>query len=986
MGVKAVKFPVTVDFKIPTYINKPVVTQNDAITFVVEVFDDGMPFDLSSISTFTLVSDRPGLAPVMTIGTVTGLNEVTFTFGSNESAKVGDINATIQLYDVDGRLSTVPFVYQVRKDPLKDFVPSENEKTLIELVLGHGPAILDAAEQATQDANTAANNANQAITNVGTAINGANQAANNANTKANLADTAATNANQKAESANDAATNANLARDNALQAKTDAEQATTDAINATNAINIVLPNVEGLGYVEAYNSITAYRKNNIVSYRGSSYIALQNTINNPPTETTYWGLLAIKGLDGAGSVVTVNGISPDQNGNVELAIPYPDLSNYVEKGELEEVQPTSLALNRGVQIVKVPIGSPVNVLNFIGKTIINYAPLFDIGLWEYGTPSKVSTNSSNKVTITITDGIMAYLATLNTKDVIPVKANTQYTLSVKHNATISVIDAMNFNNVIVPSTTQQTVTFNSGVYTSVRVVLTSLAANGTYTFENVMLNAGTVAQEFVANVKGVTNPTIENKTTKDSLTIVGTFHEGDKVRVEKGQVIVARKKKEVVLDGSLDWKFDLNKTGYKSVYVLMTTGTANVLPTGIKYNGKILTGYLDGAKLQNGGADGIFISATVVEVTVSNADSGWGESYTPTADEIKAYFMGWKMYNNNAVLPNQYNGIGVKAWGKTGLQNADGNFSGTGGVDFAVSTLPTTQTVIYPKWQPYRLIHDLDSPVDEPVKTNGALKFAKGDNTVEVTEGRIVRERANVVFSTFYNRLYANISDGFSQYIPNGSVFKNKVDVILKCYRNGVEIKDWYTSANGGNGRSWVKDSPTSDDKNAIYEVDYIPLEPYKVSAYETPITIEYQDKLGSVVAQNVKGIANIESRMSSNESVLGEVISNAPNYAKKTQEDWKTVVLQNGWGGTIRYRKNDFGVVYIEINLTTIGTTTANTVVGSLPVGYGPHNYSAILTMNTVTGTTGNGLYVFGNEIRVNTQHFIAGGVVFGIISYYAK
>lgn len=149
-------FILDVDFKKSNFINEPVVTQNDDVTFILNVFDDGMEYDFTTVSTSTLVSVRPDRQSVMTLGTKTGNNQINFALGSTELSKVGKINAVIQLYGVDGRVSTLPFTYQVLKDPATDYVPSTNEKTLIELVLGQGPAILTAAEEATQEALEAA--------------------------------------------------------------------------------------------------------------------------------------------------------------------------------------------------------------------------------------------------------------------------------------------------------------------------------------------------------------------------------------------------------------------------------------------------------------------------------------------------------------------------------------------------------------------------------------------------------------------------------------------------------------------------------------------------------------------------------------------------------------------------------------------------------------------------------------------------------------
>lgn len=48
-----------------------------------------------------------------------------------------------------------------------------------------------------------------------------------------------------------------------------------------------------------YNPSTAYKALNIVSQNGNSYVAIQDTQGNPPTNTTYWQLLAERGKQGA---------------------------------------------------------------------------------------------------------------------------------------------------------------------------------------------------------------------------------------------------------------------------------------------------------------------------------------------------------------------------------------------------------------------------------------------------------------------------------------------------------------------------------------------------------------------------------------------------------------------------------------------------------------------------------------------------------------
>lgn len=48
----------------------------------------------------------------------------------------------------------------------------------------------------------------------------------------------------------------------------------------------------------AYSSSTQYEKNDVVTYQGSSYVSLQATKGNAPTNATYWQLIAEKGTKG----------------------------------------------------------------------------------------------------------------------------------------------------------------------------------------------------------------------------------------------------------------------------------------------------------------------------------------------------------------------------------------------------------------------------------------------------------------------------------------------------------------------------------------------------------------------------------------------------------------------------------------------------------------------------------------------------------------
>jgi hypothetical protein len=181
------------------------------------------------------------------------------------------------------------------------------------------------ANNALAVANDAVNNANTAVENANIAIANANNAAASANDAAANANSAATNANNAADNANTQATNAQIAAQTANNAAQAANQAAANANeaadNANTAAGIAQDIIDNTRYIEPYNPDTTYYKNNIVSYNGSSFIAKQTTTGNTPigdANDPYWGLLAQRGVDGQGSVSSVNNKYPDVNGNVTI--------------------------------------------------------------------------------------------------------------------------------------------------------------------------------------------------------------------------------------------------------------------------------------------------------------------------------------------------------------------------------------------------------------------------------------------------------------------------------------------------------------------------------------------------------------------------------------------------------------------------------------------------------------------------------------------
>jgi len=75
----------------------------------------------------------------------------------------------------------------------------------------------------------------------------------------------------------------------------------TSGVEVDGTLNVT-GNVTGVPHIDYrgnYSGSTAYVKDDVVFYNGSSYIAKQSSTGNAPTNTTYWGLLAQKGTDGS---------------------------------------------------------------------------------------------------------------------------------------------------------------------------------------------------------------------------------------------------------------------------------------------------------------------------------------------------------------------------------------------------------------------------------------------------------------------------------------------------------------------------------------------------------------------------------------------------------------------------------------------------------------------------------------------------------------
>lgn len=136
-----------------------------------------------------------------------------------------------------------------------------------------------------------------------------------------------------------------------------------------------------------------------------------------------------------------------------------------------------------------------------------------------------------------------------------------------------------------------------------------------------------------------------------------------------------------------EFRNDPDKNGYKRLYIMASllpnsiASYTNFLADVYKYDSTPI------AKIAYGmAADQFYLGGNALQLTVSDIDSGMGETVIPTSAEWKAYFYGWKMYNQDGTTPYYksevpYNPSTWAEWTKDGGATADSTgavFTSTG--------------------------------------------------------------------------------------------------------------------------------------------------------------------------------------------------------------------------------------------------------------------------------------------------------------------
>ena len=365
----------------------------------------------------------------------------------------------------------------------------------------------------------------------------------------------------------------------------------------------------------------------------------------------------------------------------------------------------------------------------------------------------------------------------------------------------------------------------------------------------------------------ITNPTFSAGT--DFTIFVKLYGDGtynDKLKWDnKGQAVKTKMWEDILLDDKQNWSFHADASGYKQVKAtgFSTGAIADNTVMGVKYNGQLLTRV---SSISGVNQVSLTNASNTLFLSLADSDTGWGETYTPTPEEIKAYFLGWKMCNGNYNVP--YNGSGVKQWypiGDTDLSRATKIENGA----------PTTrsQTLIDEEINSYQILFRMTDLFQEVIDFNGVLALTQGENVVTITYPENTPEITSGIIK--YATNLGTVQQDISYIIPTiqkriaNAEEKITDESIVNTVTNSIEYQTALaTKANA----SALGDYATRDElENLSNDIDnklgealsQIDLEPYvtrsELEQTASNITARFSATGGMNIVKNSIGFAGLD-------------------------------------------------------------------------------------------------------------------------------
>lgn len=376
---------IEIDLKQANMLPTPQFIQQDSNILEFIVKENGVDADLSNIGKIIVNYKRPDNKVISRLINAEG-NKVIYEIGQEEMKVHGEGLIEIQFYSLDvlQRISTRVFKINlsqsigttgineddknltILQQLMIEVTELNTQITSLETARESAEAIRQSQElvresnengrELAESERAIAENERQenvatALTNIESATLSANTASTNAENQANYAKTQGDYAREKGDIALTNATEAFLATD-------EAKKATEQAQNL----------VDTSKHLREYNPTANYVVNNEVRYNGSTWRCMKNNKGIYPSESEYWTLVAQRGVDGTGSVSTVNGKLPDENGNVQITASELGSISYIEAQDLANQAETN-AKNASVSKTELGVAGGAAMLNAEGNVI-----------------------------------------------------------------------------------------------------------------------------------------------------------------------------------------------------------------------------------------------------------------------------------------------------------------------------------------------------------------------------------------------------------------------------------------------------------------------------------------------------------------------------------------------------------------------------------------------------------------------------------------
>ncbi|WP_413376008.1 pyocin knob domain-containing protein [Paenibacillus taichungensis] len=433
-----------------------------------------------------------------------------------------------------------------------------------------------------------------------------------------------------------------------------------------------------------------------------------------------------------------------------------------------------------------------------------------------------------------------------------------------------------------PWTNDSTFTFNSGQNSEINFLWRASSGGNPASLKNPMIALGTTTKPFKPREDAML--ALQTDLYADPITGANA----DEVFEKEGQYYKLTKWKKISFDSTYTYSFFNSYAGGKCVRLMdgITDRNKKYLPMATKFNGVRLS---DGSPSLNvdqysrgdwdTGANGVFLG-----IGVSSADSGWGDSYTPTPDEIKAYFMGWKMSVNGSPRATAYDGTGTKVWIR--ITRMLDSIALANGVDYTTA-LPTTLAgtdSLGNLYTPYQLAYQLATPTVESITSEGQLTFTEGSNQVEVGTGIVLREPAKPI-------KFDNYDINTGKTMGNATLYA--VDKWIALYENGhLKPTGWGVFEGQDNGKA-IAIYGHQYNPSAAYSVTYLMKDVSPVTSFLGSISVNEKALLTDLtksVHQNTASLSMLEISAADG-GVLKNYVDNKPWQKYKITQDNGSII-----------------------------------------------------------------------------------------------